>query len=60
VAEMRATVLQSTVLYEDGVPTCVLPEQNLVAVRVTSDGVVTILLVDRALLGRGGVVRVGG
>jgi len=62
---MRATVLQDAVLYDaDGAPTCVLAQQDLVAVRViheTATGdAVTLLIVDRALLERGGVVRVGG
>ena len=71
-AEMRAIVLQDAVLYgADGAPTCVLAQQDLVAVRVTLEtpgtnppltegGVITLLIVDRALLERGGVVRVGG
>lgn len=59
--DVRVRVLQDTVLYDAaGAPRCVLAQQDLIALRVTTNETVTLLLVDRALLERGGVVRVGG
>ncbi len=59
--DVRAVVLTQTSLYDaEGRLVAHLAPQDLIAVRVTNDETVTLLLVDRALLERGGVVRVGG
>lgn len=60
-AEIRATVLTQAVVYDStGRTIHALPEQDIVAVRIESGDAVTFLVVDRSLLERGGVVRVGG